>query len=54
MLVFANIVLLLAVFILVIESGQLVEYSVMKRGNFHPLVFALTITYIVAYYTIIR
>lgn len=52
--IFANTVLLIAVFFLVIEMGQLIEYSVMKRGNFHPLVFALTITYIVAYYTIIR
>lgn len=54
MLVFANIVLLIAVFFLVIELGELVECAVMKKGSFRPLIFALTITYIVACFTFIR
>lgn len=50
----ANIILLLAVFILVVELSNVVEYAAMKNGSFRPLTLAVTVTYIVAYFTFIR
>lgn len=54
MIIAANIILLFAVFILVMELCNMLECVFMKQGDFRPLTLAVTVTYIVAYFTFIR
>lgn len=54
MVIVANILLLLAVFILVMELCNMMECVFMKQGDFRPVTIASTVTYIVVYFTFIR
>lgn len=54
MIIAANIILLFAVFILVMELCKMLAVLCMEQGTFRPITLAVTVTYIVAYFTFIR